>query len=188
MLRARTLPIYGEEEKTIAIEAMMRAVLSLFERVVKLSRTLPDDSYIMAMNVDDPGWLADLIASTLPLDVPRRQEILETVDPEERLRRLSIMLTQELDVLELESRIHMQVQKEVDKSQREFFLREQMKAIQRELGQEDPLQRELNELLPNAGELTVIDSPYGHDGFLIEIGAVGSLVREALAPTRVSCS
>ena len=146
MLRARAAPIYGEEEKSIAIEAMMRAVLSLFERVVKLSRTLPDDSYIMAMNVDEPGWLADLIASTLPLDVSRRQEILETIDPEERLRRLSIMLTQELDVLELESRIHTQVQKEVDKSQREFFLREQMKAIQRELGQEDPLQRELLEL------------------------------------------
>jgi ATP-dependent Lon protease len=146
MLRARAALIYGEEDRSIAIEAMMRAVLSLFERVVKLSRTLPDDSYIMAMNVDEPGWLADLIASTLPLDVSRRQEILETIDPEERLRRLSIMLTQELDVLELESRIHTQVQKEVDKSQREFFLREQMKAIQRELGQEDPLQRELLEL------------------------------------------
>jgi ATP-dependent Lon protease len=146
MLRARAAPIYSDEEKSISVEAMMRAVLSLFERVVKLSRTLPDDSYIMAMNVDEPGWLADLIASTLPLDVPRRQEILETTDPEERLRRLSIMLTQELDVLELESRIHTQVQKEVDKSQREFFLREQMKAIQRELGQEDPLQRDLLEL------------------------------------------
>jgi ATP-dependent Lon protease len=146
VLRTRVVPVYGEEEKTIAVEAMMRAVLSLFEKVVKLSRTLPDDSYIMAMNVDEPGWLADLIASTLPLDVPRRQEILETLDPEERLRRLSIMLTQELDVLELESRIHTQVQKEVDRSQREFFLREQMKVIQRELGQEDPLQRELVEL------------------------------------------
>src|SRR5262245_24340835 len=146
LLRARATPAYAEEEKTIAVEAMMRAVLSLFEKVVKLSRTLPDDSYIMAMNVDEPGWLADLIASTLPLDVPRRQEILETLDPEERLRRLSIMLTQELDVLELESRIHTQVQKEVDRSQREFFLREQMKVIQRELGQEDPIQRELLEL------------------------------------------
>lgn len=145
-LRARVAPIYSEDERTIAVEAMMRAVLSLFERVVKLSRTLPDDSYIMALNVDDPGWLADLVASTMPLDVPRRQEILETLDPEERLRRLSVMLTQELDVLELESRIHTQVQKEVDRNQREFFLREQMKAIQRELGQEDPIQRELGEL------------------------------------------
>jgi ATP-dependent Lon protease len=146
LLRARAVPIYGDEDQTLAVEAMMRAVLSLFEKVVKLSRTLPDDAYIMAMNVHEPGWLADLIASTLPLDVARRQEILETLDVEERLRRLSIMLTQELDVLELESRIHTQVQKEVDRSQREFFLREQMKAIQRELGQEDPFQRELLDL------------------------------------------
>ncbi|MEN9934342.1 MAG: hypothetical protein RLZZ387_921 [Chloroflexota bacterium] len=146
LLRARAAVVYEDNERTIAVEAMMRAVLSLFEKVVKLSRTLPDDSYIMAMNVDEPGWLADLIASTLPLDVARRQEVLETLDPEERLRRLSIMLTQELDVLELESRIHNQVQKEVDRSQREFFLREQIKAIQRELGQSDPVQRELVEL------------------------------------------
>lgn len=145
-LRVRAAPLYADEERTLAVEAMMRAVLSLFEKVVKLSRMLPDDSYIMAMNADEPGWLADLIASTLPLDVSRRQEILETLDPEERLRRLSIMLSQELDVLELESRIHNQVQKEVDRSQREFFLREQLKAIQRELGQDDPVQRELLEL------------------------------------------
>lgn len=146
VLLAHSAAIYEDTEKTIAVEAMMRAVLSLFEKVVKLSRTLPDDSYIMAMNVSEPSWLADLIASTLPLDVPRRQEILETLDVEERLRRLSIMLSQELDVLELESRIHTQVQKEVDRSQREFFLREQMKAIQRELGQTDPMQREMDEL------------------------------------------
>lgn len=146
VLLAQSTVIYENTEKTIAVEAMMRAVLSLFEKVVKLSRTLPDDSYIMAMNVNEPNWLADLIASTLPLDVPRRQEILETLDAEERLRRLSIMLSQELDVLELESRIHTQVQKEVDRSQREFFLREQMKAIQRELGQTDPMQREMDEL------------------------------------------
>ncbi len=145
-LRVRAVPLYVEEERTLAVEAMMRAVLSLFEKVVKLSRMLPDDSYIMAMNADEPGWLADLIASTLPLDVPHRQEILETLDPEERLRRLSIMLSQELDVLELESRIQNQVQKEVDRSQREFFLREQLKAIQRELGQDDPIQRELLDL------------------------------------------
>jgi len=145
-LRVRALPLYVDEERSLAVEAMMRAVRSLFEKVVKLSRTLPDDAYISAMNVDEPGWLADLIASTLPLDVARRQAILETIDPEERLRRLSTLLSQELDVLELESRIQNQVQKEVDRSQREFFLREQLKAIQRELGQEDPQQRELAEL------------------------------------------
>ncbi|MCU0490646.1 MAG: endopeptidase La [Chloroflexaceae bacterium] len=145
-LRVRALPVYPDEERTLAVEAMMRAVLSLFEKVVKLSRNLPDDSYIMAMNVDEPGWLADLIASTMQLDVSSRQTILETIDPEERLRRLSVLLSQELDVLELESRIHTQVQREVDRSQREFFLREQLKVIQRELGEDDPVQAELNTL------------------------------------------
>lgn len=146
LLQATVEPIYHEDEYSISVEAMKRAVLSLFEKVVNLSRTLPDDSYVMAMNVDKPSWLADLIVSTITLDVPRRQEILETIHPEERLRRLSVILTQELDVLELENRIHSQVQKEVDRSQREFFLREQMKAIQNELGQADPVQRELMDL------------------------------------------
>jgi ATP-dependent Lon protease len=154
-MRVRALPLYVEEERSLAVEAMMRAVLSLFEKVVRLSRSLPDDSYIMAMNVQEPGWLADMIASTLPLDVPQRQEILETLDPEERLRRLSVMLSQELDVLELESRIHNQVQKEVDRSQREFFLREQLRAIQRELGQVDPVQREVIQLRERISECSM---------------------------------
>ncbi len=157
-LRVRAAPLYVDEERTLAVEAMMRAVLSLFEKVVRLSRMLPDDSYIMAMNADEPGWLADLIASTLPLDVAHRQEILETLDPEERLRRLSIMLSQELDVLELESRIQNQVQKEVDRSQREFFLREQLKAIQRELGQDDPVQRDLQELRERLAQSGMTDA------------------------------
>ena len=142
-LQALAVPVHAEEEQSLTVEAMRRAVLSLFEKVVRLSRVLPDDSYMTALNVPEPGWLADMIASTLPLDVPRRQEILETIDPEERLRRLSMILSQELDVLELETRIHNQVQKEVDRSQREFFLREQLKVIQRELGQMDPVQREI---------------------------------------------
>lgn len=145
-LRARATPLYTDEERTLAVEALMRAVLSIFEKVVKLSRTLPDDSYIMAMNIDEPGWLADLIASILPLDVARRQEVLETLDPEERLRRISTMLSHELDLLELESRIHNQVQKEVDRTQRETFLREQIKAIQRELGEDDPFTLEMMDL------------------------------------------
>ena len=144
--RVRAVPLYGDVERTIAIEALMRAVLALFEKVVRLSRTLPDDAYISALNVDDPGGLADLVASTLPITLAHRQQILETIDVEERLHRISALLTQELDLLELENRIQSQVQKEVDRSQREFFLREQLKVIQRELGQEDPLQREVAQL------------------------------------------
>ncbi len=146
LLRVRAEPLLVEEDRTIAVEAMMRAVLSLYEKVVKLSRTLPDDAYITAMNVDLPGWLADLIASTLPISVANRQQILETIDPEERLHRVIALLTQELDLLELENRIQSQVQKEVDRSQRELFLREQLKMIQRELGQDDPAHREISSL------------------------------------------
>ena len=131
-------PLEDSEEKTPGTEALMRAVLALFEKVVKLSRNLSDESYIAAMNVDEPGWLADLIASTITLDQESRQAILETVDPVERLQKLSLMLAKELDVLDLENRIQDRVQNEVDKSQREFYLREQMKAIAARAGRRRP--------------------------------------------------
>src|SRR5688500_5789230 len=99
-------------------QALMRAVLALFEKVVKLSRNLSEESYVAAMNVDEPGWLADLIASTITLDQESRQQLLESIDPIERLQSLSLMLAKELDVLDLENRIQDRVQNEVDKSQR----------------------------------------------------------------------
>jgi ATP-dependent Lon protease len=98
------------------------------------------------MNAEDAGWLADVIACHLTLDLEERQEILETLDPILRLQKLSVLLAKELDVLELEDQIQSQVQEEVDKSQREFVLREQMKIIQHELGEMDPLVAEKNEL------------------------------------------
>ena len=72
-MRARTEALPHDRERTPAVDALMRAVLGLFERVVKLSRTLPDDAYTAAVGVEEPGWLADLITSSLPIDVPRRQ-------------------------------------------------------------------------------------------------------------------
>jgi ATP-dependent Lon protease len=145
-LCAKAQPIYVDEERTLVIEAMMRAVLSLFEKVVKLSRSIPDDAYILAMNIDDPGWLADQIASVLPLEVARRQDILETLDPEERLRRINVMLMHELDLLELEGRIQSQAQQELDRNQRQNYLREQMRIIQHELGHEDPFSLDVHDL------------------------------------------
>ncbi|HEX9991223.1 MAG TPA: endopeptidase La [Chloroflexia bacterium] len=138
--------IEDRAEKTSTTEALMRAVLALFEKVVKLSRNLSDESYVAAMNVDEPGWLADLIASTITLEQEDRQKLLETIDPIERLSELSVMLAKELDVLEMETRIQDRVQNEVDKSQREFYLREQMKAIAQELQDYDPQTREANDL------------------------------------------
>ncbi|MFN2183262.1 MAG: LON peptidase substrate-binding domain-containing protein, partial [Anaerolineae bacterium] len=126
--QVRTLP--ESRKVTLGTEALMRAVLSLFEKVVQLSHQLPEDAYVAAMNVSEPGPLADLIASLIDLDFAQRQELLETLDPATRLQRLSILLAKELDVLELEYSIHDKVQQEVDRSQREFYLREQMRAIQ----------------------------------------------------------
>ena len=144
--RVRARPIFEPTERPPATEALMRAVLALFEKVTHLNRNLPENAYVFAMNVDEPGWLADLVASTIELEVPERQEVLEVLDPTTRLQRLSILLAKELDVLELENHIHSEVQREVDKSQREFYLREQMKAIQTELGEGDLHQQDISAL------------------------------------------
>jgi ATP-dependent Lon protease len=133
-------------EKPAGTEALMRAVLGLFDKIVKLSPNLSEESYVAAMNVDEPGWLADLITSTVELNHESRQTILQTVDPVERLQTLSLMLAKELDVLDLKNQIQDRVQSEVDKSQREFYLREQMKAIAQELQDYDPATREANDL------------------------------------------
>ena len=143
---ARVTPIPEVEEQSVATEALVRAVLALFEKCVRLSPTLPEDAYVMALNVGKAGWVADFIASTLELEEPEAQTLIATLDPVERLQRVSIVLARELDVLELQTKIHSQVQEEVDKSQREYFLREQLKAIQRELGESDPQVREVAEL------------------------------------------
>ena len=145
-LRVLGVPIHEDERHDMASEALMRAVLALFEKVVDLNPNLPEDAYVAAMNEKEPGSLADLLGHLLDLELTQRQELLETLDSNTRLQRLSILLGQELDVLELENRIQSQVQQEVDKSQREYFLREQMRAIQTEMGEEDETKREVREL------------------------------------------
>jgi ATP-dependent Lon protease len=145
-MRVRAEIIHEETERTLAVEALVRAAMALFEKCVKLSSTLPEEAIITAMNIDQPGWLADFIVSALEPPVAVRQSILEAFNIEERLQKTCILLTKELNILELENQIHSQVQQEVDKSQREYFLREQLKAIQRELGETDPTFRENTEL------------------------------------------
>ncbi len=145
-LIARVLPVFDASEKDLATEALMRAVLALYEKVVHLSNNIPDEAYIAAMNAPDEGALADMIASSLPVEVLKRQQVLEILNPKERLQRVSILLAQELDVLELQNKINSQVQEEVDKSQREYYLREQMRVIQQELGEMDVFARDTNEL------------------------------------------
>ncbi|MBF6599185.1 MAG: endopeptidase La [Dehalococcoidia bacterium] len=135
-------PIEEPDDHGVPTEAMRRAVLALFEKITQLAPSIPDDAYVMAMNIEHAGWLADYVASSLELDDDAAEDLLSTIRPRERLEKLSIHLAKELDVLELQSKIHVRVQEELDKTQREYFLREQMKAIQRELGEHDPQARD----------------------------------------------
>lgn len=134
---ARLEQIQNPATITPSIEAMMRVALSLFERAISLDERLPEDALVYAMNLRDPGDLADFIASSLFLDLASHQSLIEAVDPGLRLQRLNSFLAKELDLLELEDRIQARAQSEVDKSQREFYLREQLRSIQTELGELD---------------------------------------------------
>lgn len=145
-LIVRATPLAEIKVPRAKVEALMRAVLALFERCTQLSRTISEEAFVFAMNIQDPGQLADMIGSSLDLKLEERQEILEEPDPEARLQRLSILLARELDVLELEERIHSLVQQEIDRGQREFFLREQMRVIQNELGEGDIYTQEIDQL------------------------------------------
>ncbi len=128
------------------IDATMRTTLELFQRCVQLDRSLPEEAYLYALNIEEPGWLADMIATTIAPPIVERQDLLMLTDPLDRLRRVVKLLAQEADVLELEDEIHTRAQGEVDRTQREYYLREQMKVIQSELGEGDPWTRELDEL------------------------------------------
>ncbi len=149
-IRVRARPVSEPMEWDRNTEALMRAVMTLFEKTMELSRNMPEDAYTFAINIDEPGWLADFVASTLNIPVKERQEILETLDPGVRLQKVSIVLAKELDVLELENQIHSRVQEEMEHSQREHFLREQMRVIQGELGEGDFFAQELSELRETA--------------------------------------
>ncbi|MDX6516390.1 MAG: ATP-dependent Lon protease [Gaiellaceae bacterium] len=128
------------------VEALTRNVQTLFGRIISLVPYLPEELQIAATNVDDPSALAHLVASTLRLKTEEKQQLLEEADVEKRLRHVSAILNREVEVLELGSKIQSQVQSEMEKGQREFFLRQQLKAIQDELGEGDPEQAELAEL------------------------------------------
>jgi len=145
-MRVRAEVVEEVSDASLATEALRRAVLALFEKCVKLNASVSEETYITAMNIDQPGQLADFVVASLDLAIPFRQNVLEAFHIEQRLQKVSILLSQELDILELENHIHDKVQKEVDKSQREYFLREQLKAIQSELSEGDPSIREGLEL------------------------------------------
>jgi len=131
-------------EKNVELEALMRGVVSQFERFARFSRSVAPEQYAAVMQADDPGKLGDLVAQHLPLKLEERQQLLE-LGPKDRLELLSQILSREINILELERKIQNRVRKQMEKSQREYFLKEQMKAIQQELGESDERQSEATE-------------------------------------------
>jgi ATP-dependent Lon protease len=144
--RVKPLQDVKPKEKQADFEALVRSVTTLFQQVVQLSPTLSDDLQTVVMNIDDPSRLTDFIAANLPsLSSSEKQELLESLDLKVRLERLNRQLIREVEVLQLRSKIQSDVQDQVTQSQREYYLREQMKAIQKELGEPDE-QSEIEEL------------------------------------------
>ncbi len=144
--RARVRPIHESIEVDRQVDATMRTALELFQRCVQLDRSLPEEAYLFALNIEEPAWLADMIASSIAPPLEERIELLQNTNPLERLKQVITILAREADVLELEDEIHSRAQSEVDRTQREYYLREQMKVIQTELGEGDAWSRELLEL------------------------------------------
>ena len=145
-LRARVEPAPEIVEESMEMEALMRNAVDLFRRLISLVPHLPEELEMAAMNVDDARQLVYLIASSLRLDVKDAQELLEIDRVRDKLLKLTVLLNRELEVLELGRKIQSQAQSEMEKMQREFFLREQLKAIRKELGEEDETAAEIKEL------------------------------------------
>jgi ATP-dependent Lon protease len=138
--------VYKDEDR-LEVDAFQRNIKTNFQQVVSLSPLLSDDLQTLATNIAEPGKLADFIVSSLPtITTAAKQEVLDTLDVRARMDLLNRLLIKEMEVLELGSKIQSQVQSEVGKNQREYFLREQLKAIQRELGEDDDQAKEIEEL------------------------------------------
>ncbi len=131
--------------ESVEVEALMRSATKLFEDYVKLNTKIPSETLVTFMSIDEPGKLGDTIASHLNMKLSDKQEILEVIDPLERLEKLCEKMQSELEILQMEKRIGKRVKKQMEKAQREYYLNEQMKAIQKELGTGDDLKSEIDE-------------------------------------------
>jgi len=132
--------------KDAEIEALMRTVVYQFEQYVRMSKKIPPETVVTVVAIEEPGRLADVIASHLNLRIPDKQAVLESMDVTKRLNYVCEILAKEMEVLELERKINIRVRKQMEKTQKEYYLREQMKAIQKELGEKDERSAEVEEL------------------------------------------
>ncbi|MDA8235469.1 MAG: endopeptidase La [Clostridia bacterium] len=126
-----------DDKKNPEIEALMRSLVYQFEQYVKMSKKIPPETVVTIINLEDPGRLADIIASHLALKIEDKQGVLEAVDIKARLEKLCEIVAKEMEIVELERKINIRVRKQMEKTQKEYYLREQIKAIQKELGEKD---------------------------------------------------
>ena len=152
-LAAEVSEIVDHAERTTEVEALARNLQGVFTRMIDLVPHLPDELQVAVANIEDPTALSWVIASSIRLTVPERQELLEETDLAARLRRLTVFCTRELELLELGAKIQSDVQTDMEKGQREFFLRQQLKAIREELGEGPDTDREIDELRERLAEV-----------------------------------
>jgi len=138
--------IPASSEKTMEVEAMVRSLVNQFEEYVKLNQRVPTEAYATIANIADPDQLADTVASYLTMRVAEKQALLEIINPVERIKKLTEVLNSEIGILQIEKKISSNVRKQIEKSQKEYFLQEQLKAIEKELGQKDDYKNELDDL------------------------------------------
>ena len=151
------VPHDEEGTPTVGLEALMRSIKSAFESYVKLEKRIPPEMLLTISNIDNPAKLADILAAQLNLKLPDKQKLLESGEPQERLEELLRNIQSEIEILQVQKRIRSRVKKQMEKTQREYYLNEQMQAIQRELGEKDEFKSELQELEARIGDKQLPD-------------------------------
>ncbi len=148
-LKARIQPLSTKVRRTKKLQALIVSVRQAANRVITLSSNVPEEASVLLENIENPSALADFLAANLSLDIAKKQQLLEELDAAKRLEQISLILAHQLEVLELSHKIQGRVRESIDKNQREYFLQEQLKAIQTELGQKDLRTEELKQVAQN---------------------------------------
>lgn len=147
-----------EELKDAEAEALMRTLLDHFDQYIKISKKISAETYATVTDIEEPGRMADIVSSHLPLKLKDKQEVLETVDVKKRLNRVISLIHNEKEVLEIEKKIGQRVKRSMERTQKEYYLREQMKAIQKELGDKEGKTGEVSSLMSKIEESSMPDS------------------------------
>lgn len=186
-LEATVHAVPDEGERTTEVEALARNLQGIFTRMIALIPHLPDELQVAVANIEDPATLSFMVASSMRLSVDERQALLEEAGLEARLRRLTVLCTRELELLELGAKIQSDVQEDMEKGQREFFLRQQLKAIREELGEGEDEEAEIEELRERLAQLdppeavrTAAERELGRLGRIPSASAEHSVIRTYL--------